>query len=54
MKILVYLGFNLLILVLYWHTYCYKSADLEGKTDFKIQVLEEVEKLRTERAEKQV
>lgn len=27
--------------------------DLEGKTDFKIQVLEEVEKLRTERAEKQ-
>nr|XP_034888545.1 putative RNA-binding protein Luc7-like 2 isoform X1 [Populus alba]XP_034888546.1 putative RNA-binding protein Luc7-like 2 isoform X1 [Populus alba] len=27
--------------------------DLEGKTDFKIQVLEEVEKFRTERAEKQ-
>ncbi|KAJ8747895.1 hypothetical protein K2173_012785 [Erythroxylum novogranatense] len=27
--------------------------DLEGKTDFKIQALEEVEKLRTERAEKQ-
>ncbi|CAL1352879.1 unnamed protein product [Linum trigynum] len=27
--------------------------DLEGKTDFKIQTLEEVEKLRTERAEKQ-
>ncbi|KAJ4845081.1 hypothetical protein Tsubulata_036105 [Turnera subulata] len=27
--------------------------DLEGKTDFKIQILEEVERLRTERAEKQ-
>uniref|UniRef100_A0A6N2LCL3 Uncharacterized protein n=1 Tax=Salix viminalis TaxID=40686 RepID=A0A6N2LCL3_SALVM len=27
--------------------------DLEGKTDFKIQAMEEVEKLRTERAEKQ-
>ncbi|KAF9661391.1 hypothetical protein SADUNF_Sadunf19G0063900 [Salix dunnii] len=27
--------------------------DLEGKTDFKIQALEELEKLRTERAEKQ-
>jgi len=33
---------------------CYKSADLEGTTDLKIQALEEVEKLRSERAEKQV
>ncbi|CAN1186999.1 Putative RNA-binding protein Luc7-like 1 [Linum perenne] len=29
------------------------KLDLEGKTDFKIQTLEEVEKLRSERAEKQ-
>lgn len=30
------------------------SADLEGKTDMKIRALEEVEELRTKRADKQV
>lgn len=32
----------------------YAILDLEGKTDFKIRTMEEVEEMRTKRADKQV